>query len=88
MFNKKPEPKTTTGRKLFVKGVLDRDTLNKLFEMYGKIEDIYVVNDKGIAFVTFTDKSMADRALANISLIKTMVPGRALDIQLAEPEKK
>ena len=64
---------------LFVQGVQCQDTLTKVFQMYGTIEDIELRGNNNL--ITYTDKAMVERALANRSLIKSMIPIRDLCVE-------
>lgn len=75
------------GRKLRITGLTDKTSLRDMFERYGPIEQILVFREKEFSLVTFAHKGSADSALANVALIKSMVPIKGFEIRLEVPEK-
>jgi len=82
-------------KKLFV-GNIDWDTsesqLRELFEKYGAIKDLVIVNDyntgrpKGFGFVTFEQTEEADKAIAELDGFE--LGGRKLVVNEARAPKK
>jgi len=81
-------------KKLFVGNIswgVSDDALKDLFAQYGEVEDAAILKDRdtnrsrGFGFVTFTDDTAADKAIAELDGYE--LDGRALVVNEARPRE-
>lgn len=82
-------------KKLFIGNIswgMDTAALKSAFEQFGEIEDCIVITDKfsgrskGFGFVTFTDDSAADAAIAEMN--GKDMEGREIVVNEARPREE
>jgi len=68
------------------RGVRKQD-ITALFEPYGKIDDCNYLEDKGVAYITFSDSESAARALKSLHLspVQGISRGAGLNVQFSKP---
>ena len=85
----------TMGIKLFVGGIsyeVSEEELVKLFSKYGKLRDVHLVTDretkksKGFAFITFSKKNDADKAISELQ--GHDLKGRKITVKKSDPNSR
>lgn len=74
------------GTKIFLYGVsrdCPKSVIEKEFERYGKVSDIYIT-DKGYAFITMDDKNDAEDAID--ALNGRQIDGQDVKVEMAHPK--
>jgi len=79
-------------RRIFVgqlQASCDYASINKVFQEFGRIVELRVLNTKGIAYIIYSCESDANRAVRamNGAVVPNISRGEGLNVQIAKPKK-